>query len=449
MPELASTDRPVYAAIADALAADIEAGRLKAGDRLPPQRDLADRLGVTVMTVTRAYREAARRGLIEGQIGRGTYVRAGEADDPASGEPIDLTVNAVPPHAHLTALAARLTPSGTLVERARTLDYQPPGGMAPHRAAGRRLFEQRGWSPGDHEILVTAGAQHGLAVALMTLMRPGTALAAEEVTYAGLKALAATLRISLHPVAMDEEGLRADALETVCRHSAARVLYVMPSLQNPTGITMSDDRQRAIAAVVRQQDVTIIEDDAYGFVAPDRPLLAALVPERTVVLTSLSKSVAGGLRVGFVAAPPQWREALASSIWSTVVMASPVTADIGAALVNDGTAAAIMAWKRDELRARQDLARERLGRVPAPTHPVSPHVWLPLERPWKAEIFAARARARGVVVSPSSAFSIREGASPRAVRIALGVPRTRERLASALTQLARLHEEGPGSLAVV
>lgn len=450
LPEIGASSRPLYLAIADALAADVAAGRLASGDRLPPQRDLADRLGLTVTTVTRAYQEAARRGLVEGEVGRGTYVRAGMGgEEDALGAPVDLALNAVPPHEHAVELAARLAPAGRLADRVRTLDYQPPGGMPAHAEAGRHWFAQRGWDPGEHEVLVTAGAQHGLLVALMAVLSPGVGLMAEEVTYAGLKDLAAMLQVAVHPVALDEDGLRPDDLEAVCRRTSARVLYLMPALQNPTGLAMRADRQDAIVSCARRHDLTIVEDDTYGFVAPEVPLVAARAPELTLVVTSLSKSVAGGLRVGFLAAPARWRDALASGIWNTVVMASPVTAAIAAALVRDGTAAKVAAWKRGELQARQAVARRVLGRVPAGTHAASPHVWLPLERPWKADAFAAQARRRGVLVTPSTAFSVREGASPRAVRVALGVPRTRERLAAALQVLADLHRESPRSAPVM
>jgi len=448
-PDVSAPDGPIYAAIADALAADVEAGRLQPGDRLPAQRDLADRLGVTVTTVTRAYAEAARRGLVEGHVGRGTYVAAESPGEESPSTPIDLRINAIPPHAHLADLAARLAPGGRLADRVRLLDYQAPGGLPEHADAGRRWFEQRGWDAGGHEVLVTAGAQHGLTAALMTLLPRGGGLIAEEVTYAGMKDLASRLSVTVHAVALDEGGLRVDDLDAVCRRTGARVLYLMPALQNPTGVPLSPERYAAVAALARQRDLTIVEDDTYGFVAPEAPLLAALVPERTLVVTSLSKSVAGGLRVGFLAAPPRWRDGLAAAIWSTVVMASPVTASIGASLVGDGTAARLAEWKRGELRARQALARGILGRVPAATHPASPHVWLPLDRPWRADAFAAEARARGVLVTPSPAFSVREGASPRAVRVALGVPRTRDRLGEALARLAHLHRDGPGRPGVI
>jgi DNA-binding transcriptional MocR family regulator len=442
-PAALSVTGPRYRAIVEALAADITGGRVRSGDRLPPQRELADRLGVTVTTVTRAYAEAARRGLVEGEVGRGTFVRAAldAAADPQS--PIDLSLNALLPHAHAPELAGRLQATGPLGRRIRLLDYHPPLGADEHRAAGRRWFHTRGWDPGAHEVAVTAGAQHALLVVLLALLPRGGRLLVEDVTYAGIKQLAAHLQIGLCPVAMDEEGLRPAALESACRESGARVLYVMPALQNPTGLCSTPSRLDEIASLARRHDLTIVEDDTYGLLAPEVPLLASLAPERTIVVTSLSKSVAGGLRIGYVAVPSRMRETLASCIWNTVIMASPVTAHIAAALIADGTAARVVDWKRAELRERQALARGLFATVSPATHPASPHVWLPLERPWRAESFASRAAARGVLVTPSTAFAAREGASPRAVRVALGPPHSRERLRDGLTRLLDLQHEIP------
>lgn len=447
-PEAIPRTRPFYLAIVDALARDIEAGQLASGDRLPPQRDLADRLGVTLTTVTRAYVEAARRGLVEGEVGRGTFVRTA-FEDAADRDPIDLSLNALMPYAHAAAIAGRLAPAGRLGRRIRLLDYHPAFGIDEHRAAGRAWFEQRGWDAGGHDVAVTAGAQHALLVAMLTLLPRGGDVLVEEVTYAGFKQLAAHLGLTLHGVGMDGSGLCPADLDAVCRRTSARVLYTMPALQNPTGVSTPPARLDEIAAIARRHDLVVVEDDTYGFLAPEAPLLASKASDRTVVVTSFSKSVAGGFRIGYVAAHPRWREGLASAIWNTTLMASPLTAELASALIADGTAARIVEWKRGETRARQELARQRFSGISPETHPASPHVWLPLERPWRGDSFAAAARARGVLVSPGSAFAAREGASPRAVRVALGPPRSRERLEAGLARLCDLQRERPGTAAVL
>jgi DNA-binding transcriptional MocR family regulator len=448
-PERLSSSGHRYIAIVQALEGDIASGRLRHGDRLPPQRELADALKVTLTTVTRAYSEAAKRGLVEGEVGRGTFVRAAVEEGGDSDALIDLSINALLPHAHAAELAGRLAPSGKLSERVRLLDYHPPLGIAEHRAAARKWLADRGLQTADAEVAVTAGAQHGLLVVMMALLPRGGDVLVEDLTYSGFKDLAVNLRLNLHSVAMDVEGLRPADLDGACRRTSARVLYTMPALHNPSGISMPIDRQQEIAAIARRHDLTVVEDDTYGFLVPDVPPLAALIPERTITVTSVSKSVTGGLRIGYVAVPPRWREPLAAAVWNTVLMVSPITAEIATTLIEDGTAARIVAWKREETMARQRLARLRLPGISDRTHPASPHVWLPLERPWRAETFAASARARGVLVTPGTAFAVREGAFPRAVRVALGPPRSRERLERGLLRLFELQQERPAASAVL
>jgi DNA-binding transcriptional MocR family regulator len=448
-PEIDRRQGPVYLAIVEALVEDIGAGRLASGDRLPPQRELAEQLGVTVTTVTRAYAEAAKRGLTAGEVGRGTFVRSALETSDDGPEPIDLTLNALLPHAHAIELASRLAVTGPLGARLRLLDYQPSAGMSDHRLAGRRWLERRNWDVATHEVMVTAGAQHALVAALMSTLPGGGDLLVEEVTYAGLRQSAARLRIPLHAVGIDAHGLRPDDLDATCRRTSAHVLYTMPALHNPTGFSMPVSRQREIAAIAERHDLTIIEDDTYGFLTPDVPVLAFHVPQRALVITSLSKSLMGGLRVGYAAVPPRLADAFAAAIWSTTVMVSPVTAAIATSLVNDGTADRVVAWKREEIGWRQALARRVLSGISPEIHPASPHVWMAIERPWKADIFAAEARRRGVLVTPSTAFAVREGASPRAVRVALGPPRSSARLQVALERLAQLRESVPSSVSVV
>ena len=151
-PQWNRANRPIYEALANALARDIQAGRLAAGDRLPPQRELAEALGVTVPTVTRAYSLAARRGLVGGQVGRGTFVRPPITSDIETGL-IDLSINALPPHAHLGEIAARLdspptppaAPRCSTTRRARAATAIAPPAPTGSRVAASMSCHHRSW----------------------------------------------------------------------------------------------------------------------------------------------------------------------------------------------------------------------------------------------------------------------------------------------------------------
>jgi DNA-binding transcriptional MocR family regulator len=195
---------------------------------------------------------------------------------------------------------------------------------------------------------------------------------------------------------------------------------------------MSERRRRQIAAVADRLRLIVIEDDVYGFLSPERTPLAALIPERTIYVTSLSKSLFPGMRLGCVVAPAAFVEKITAAVWASMIMASPIGADLLSGWIEDGTAARIAEWKRHEVNARQIMARRLLLGERLQTHASSAHIWMHLPARWTSESFAAQARAKGVIVNASTQFAVGDQA-PRAVRLCLGTPRTRAGLEQALT----------------
>src|SRR5687767_10799558 len=238
-----------------------------------------------------------------------------------------MSINILMPEGEMAALQPRLFQRRVL-PWTQLLGYVPHRGHARHRQAMAAWLSRSGLTVDPEHIVLTAGAQHGLSATFSALMKPGDTLLCEELTYSGARALAHHLHLKLRGVAMDAEGLLPEALERACRATRARVVYCMPRLQNPTSAIMSDRRRRQIAAVVEKHRLTVIEDDVYGFLSPERSPLAALIPGRTVFVTSLSKSLFPGIRLGCVAAPPELAEKIGQAVWTTMIMASPIGADL-------------------------------------------------------------------------------------------------------------------------
>jgi DNA-binding transcriptional MocR family regulator len=450
---------PRYLAIAEALAEDVASARLAAGAQLPTHRDLADRLGVTVGTVSRAYAEGARRGLISGEVGRGTFVRtAGGGEPGVAGDAdgtgvVEMSINHPPPveGAETAALQATLSALARGRDLASLLAYSPDAGSRAHREAAAEWLERGGHRVTADRIIVCNGSQHGLMALLSMLAREGDAVLVEDLTYAGLKAIAGLLRLRLQGVAIDEEGIVPEALDAACRTSGARILYCVPTIQNPTAAVMGDRRRAAIADVIRRHRLTTIEDDVHGRLAEDPPPpLAALVPESTYYVTSTSKTLAPGLRVGFVAAPPGMAERLAATVRVTTWGAAPLTTEVVAGWIRDGSAEAILRARREEAAARQALARETLGGLGAGLAAGAYHLWLTLPPPWRSATFAAEARQRGVAVTAAEAFVVAGTDAPPAVRLCLGTPRTRADLLRGLRAVRQTLESRPETaLAIV
>jgi DNA-binding transcriptional MocR family regulator len=448
LPDLAGRSGPKYRSIADAIDDDVQRGALRAGARLPPHRDLADHLGVTVTTVTRAYTEAARRGLISGHVGRGTFIRGSEPEETPRPGPIDMSINVLMPDREVAVLESRLFQRRVL-PWTELLGYVPTEGHPRHRQAMASWLGRLGLPTNPDHVVLTAGAQHALATTFAALTKPGDTVLVEELTYSVVRLLAEQVHVKLRGVSMDGEGLRPEALDSACRTSRARVLYCMPRLQNPTSAVMSDRRRRQIAAVADKYRLTVIEDDVYGFLTPERSPLARLIPARTVFVTSLSKSLFPGLRLGCAVAPPGILEKITAAVYASMLMTSPIGADLLSGWLEDGTAARIVEWKRHEVAARQAMARRILGSERLLTSPSSPHVWLHLPPRWSSDAFVAQARARGVVVNGSDQFAVGPN-QPPGVRLCIGNPRTRAGLEEALTRIgAALHDRAPAARAAV
>lgn len=277
----------------------------------------------------------------------------------------------------------------------------------------------------------------------------GDTVLTEALTYPGVKRLAEWLHLRLEGVAMDAEGLRPDALAAACRRKdGGKLLYTMPTLQNPTGAVMSEERRRQIASVVKEHGLTVLEDDAYGRLleTPPRPL-AAFAPEQTYFVAGTAKVLAPGLRIAYLAAPTPRVEKLAHGIWMSNVMATPVTAEVAARWIEDGTAEKVVELRRHEARARWKLVRSILGIRGG--REVGMHFWLPLPAGWRAEAFAAQAHRAGVSVMPAETFAVGPAAAPAGVRVCLGPPRTRDALEQGLRRLAAALETGPAPLPAI
>ena len=318
MPELRGRNGPLYRAIADALSEDIDAGRLTPGTRLPTHRELAERVGVTVGTVTRAYAEAEKRGLVSGEVGRGTYVRDREVpvhmptpvDLAHDDSPVELGINApATPEGDPASQALRrsLEELGRTPRLAELLGYQPAAGTTAHRVAGAAWAARFGLKARPEQVVVCAGGQHAMEVALAALTRPGDMLVTEALTYPGVKVLARRFQLRLQGVAMDAQGLVPEAFEAACR-VGAKLLYTQPTCHNPTGAVQPEERRRKIADVARKYGVLVLEDDAYGLLPESRPPpLASFLPEASYFIAGVSKLLTPGLRIGYLVAPARAR----------------------------------------------------------------------------------------------------------------------------------------------
>lgn len=418
---------PKYKGVVDALASQIRDGRWPAGHRLPTHRQLAADEGIAVVTASRVYAELEAMGLVSSEQGRGTFVRdlaasSGEEIDQRSvaADAIDLSFNnpSVPGQADLLRQALRdLAGAGDLDALLR---YQPHRGRVQDRAAVARHLHRRGLDVGRERVLIVNGAQHGLAVTAMALLQPGDVVAVDALTYPGFIVLARTLGLELSPLPVTATGPDLDALERLCRRRRVRAVYAMPTLHNPLGWVLDESQRAQLVAIAHRYGVSIIEDASYAYLVENAPPpLAMLAPEQTVYVSGLSKSVATGLRIGFVVAPAALVPAIERVIRATTWNTPGLTAAIATRWLEDGTVDRLETQKREDARQRQSIASEILADFPYVGHPSSYFLWLPLAKDARPDRIATALATKHVAVSTAEPFATTPTV-PHALRLALG-----------------------------
>ncbi len=434
-----------YQRLVQALEEDLMTGMVQPGCRLPPQRETADMLGLSVGTVTRAYREAELRGLVESHVGRGTFIRGVDAAPPIEGNSstIDLSLNIPPFTVSLQRLGASLQRLGTQQSSARYLSYMSHEGLIEHRATLAAWLARRGVHVPPEHLVICNGAQHAMSLAFAAICSPGDTILCEAATYHGLKPLATHLHCQLQGLPMDQEGLIPEAVEDACRSGVSKVLYTIPTLQNPTGRTMSQARREHIVKIAQDYDICMVEDDIYAFLYDTPPTpLAALAPERTLYIEGMSKSLAPGLRFGCLATPPRYLDAIKRAMRATCWMTAPILVEMVCELIDSGHIDILSQRLREEAQQRTHMVREAFEDLTAfelePTMDPAFHIWLPCDA-LTAERIANRAQQDSVIVTPPSAPLVHTDTASveTGLRLCIGAPPTRDILAVALQKLHR------------
>jgi DNA-binding transcriptional MocR family regulator len=432
-----------YLKLADTIAAEIADGTLRPGDRLLPQRNFADQRKVAVSTASRVYGELLRRGLVVGEVGRGTFV-SGEARRglAAPSEPrgvrIDLEFN-YPVLPNQTELIARsLSGLEKSAELGAALGQATSGGTSAIRGIAAAYLSHDGWSPSPEQMVFTGNGRQSIAAAVASVVPTGGRCGVEALTYPFIKGVAARLGISLSPLAMDEGGVRSDSVEKAHREANLSAIYIQPAIQNPLGMTMGAARREDLLRVVNKLGIPIIEDNVYGFL-DDEPPLAALAPDTCIVIDSLSKKVAPGLTLGFIVPPQRLRESVMASVRSGGWTASGFAFAAAQRLMSDGTATELARLKRLDGVARQKVALDCLSSFDIQTNGKCFHLWLTLPAHWRSQALVAAAARRDIALTPSTTFAASSGHAPNAVRIALAAPTLDQLDAGLRTLSAILH----------
>jgi DNA-binding transcriptional MocR family regulator len=451
-PNLEAYQGPRYLAIAEALSADIRSGRLKPGEKLPPQRELSHSLKVNFGTVTKAYALAAERGLIRGETGRGTFVRK---NAPASKTPwpdeirlpgrVDLRSDFPCSLADDPVFQSAFEGLGRHPDLGRLLQYQAGSSVPAHLEAAVVWLRRMGLDAPRERVVVTNGALHGGFLSLMAIASPGDIILAESMTSPAIRSIAAMLHLVLKPVALDENGLVPEDLEEKLAQHRCKALYITPGFQNPTTSVMPPARRQALARLAERSGLYIIEDDVFGALVPDGiPPVTAMVPELSFYLTSFSKGIAPGLRVGYAVAPERFGQMMLAGLRVTAWMASPLLAEVVSNWIYDGTAERLSRLQADRIAARESIARRNLQGLALRSRAHCPHMWLKLPLSMRESEAVMALGQRGIDVTPGEYFAVGSGFSPGGLRLCLGQVEDLAVLEDTCRLISRILSQPPG-----
>lgn len=449
-PDKSTLKPPWYKSLAADLETKIRSGALQAGTKLPPQREIADYLDLNYTTITRIYDICKKKGLVYGSAGKGTFVAPHSNEDitiTASGlnrECIELgAVNGFSEHSELAEKAAR-----SVVEKGylrNLFSYSHPTGHPHQLAAGVRWMEQLGIHTDCEHTAIFAGAQNALAVVLISLFSPGDKLAVDQYTYSNLIELAKLLHIVLVPVAGDADGMRPEELEKQCSTNKIRGVYLMPACANPTSIFMPLERRGDLASIIRRHGLILLEDDVSAWLSAAGgetvPTLFDMLPEQSVYICGMTKSLCPGLRVAYTAFAEQYREKIQHGLFNVNIKTSSLDAEIITELILNGDAYKIAAHKRKLAEKACKIFYDCFPAFHVPPAHVGYYKWIPLyvQKPyWEVEQELAD---QGVRVYHSERFTVAENPAQNYLRVALCSAGSMPRLEKGLWILRKYLDE--------
>jgi len=420
-----------YMSIADEIETRILNGSIPPGTKLPPHRILADKINVSIGTVSRSYTELEKVGLIISRVGDGSYVN--DTNNPKNTDPefrnildtnpdvIDLSINmhiSNGENEYAARTLQKISADPNILDP--LLNYTAEEGLPQHRAQAVKWFEHSGVNADKDNIICTNGAQHALLCVLMSCLKSGDTIATEQLTYPGLITLTRQYGIKLFPIKTDNLGLVPEELEKACKQQNIKALFCTPTLQNPTTSIMPLQRREKIAAICRTHNILIIEDDAHGVLVKDRPLaLQTFAPERTLLCTSLSKAVSSGLRVGYLLTPKALVCRITRSLRATCWMATPLSLQIATNWIEDGTADVLCNKYLLEISRRKALVEHFFEKLEYKTHPECSHFWVTVPDYWRAtEVESLLAREK-ILIKSSEAFAIGKQSVSQNIRVSV------------------------------
>ncbi|MCW3065824.1 MAG: transcriptional regulator, GntR family with aminotransferase domain protein [Solirubrobacterales bacterium] len=442
------------AQMVERFSAAIDAGKLAPGEKLPTTRALAEDAGVNHLTAVRVYRRLAELGYVTATVGRGTFVRsvpparAGEGVEwqrsvlprlrqsypnemlaaslhmPSDPRIVSLATGWPSPDLYPAAELARLSADIFADLGGDALAYSEPDGLPALREELAQRGRQHGFASDADEILVTSGARQGIDLACRTVVAPGDVVVCESPTFIGILSSLQATGARVIGVPVDEDGMDVDALERVLARHEVKLVALQGSSQNPTGRDLSDERAARLIELARERSFFVLEDGVYAtvrFGSPERRRLRERAPEHVIYVDSLSKTIGGGLRLGWMAATGPVRSRLGALKMETDLHTSSLVQRLAQRYLASGHHEQLLERMNpvyaDRAEGLLESLHRRLGDEAVTMRPLGGHhLWVTFERPIDERQLWSEAIRQGVGVTPGGA-TMAESAEYAALRL--------------------------------
>ena len=428
-PDLSNIKGPLYKALANLLEEDIRNGVLKPGDKLPPQRELADFLDLNLSTISRTFKLCEQKGLISGEIGKGTYISS-DANvnstllDPAKVKNLIEMGATHPTRAQNKYVIKFIENMLCQPDSDKYLEYSSPCGTLAQRGIGVKWLKEVNLNTTEDNILLASGSQNALCSILSSLFQPGDRIGTDPLTYSGIKTLSKMLGIQLVPIMQETNEMSPLALRNYCKNNELKGIYLIPDHQNPTTHSMSLKTRKEIAEIAKEYNIIIIEDGINTILSGNHNIpIAALAPDQTIYISSTSKALCAGLRVSFIAVPPIHKKTLELALYNINMMVSPFNAEIVCQLINSPVGDKIVKERKQMVIERNNLTDSILNGFDLLGDKYCNFRWLLLPKGWSGKVFETCAKNAGVQVYCGERFAVGNSPVPAAVRLSIVAPK--------------------------
>lgn len=437
-PDIKNMKSPLYKSLASSLEEDILNGILKPGDKLPPQRELADYLDINLSTITRAFKICELKGLISGHTGRGTYI---SSDAHISSKLLGSEFNsnvidmgaAYPIYDQNKYIIDFMKKLLKMSNISNLLKYAEPCGLLSHRITAQKFLKNFNINTSPDNIMISSGSQNALAIILTSLFNSGDKVATDPLTYPALKTLANSLGIRLIPIPLINDKIDIAAFNSLCKNENLRGVYLISELNNPTTYSMTSDEKKNMAEVIEKNNLILIEDGIYSFINFHNSFpLTALIPEQSIYICSVSKSLCAGLRIGFMVIPDKFSASIEEGIYNINLVTSPFNAEVVCQMIETGLAYKILAERKEMTLERNKIVDEILCNHTVLGNKYSPFRWLMLPENMDSQAFEVTATQNGVKVYCASRFAVGNSSFAPAVRLSICSPRNIDELKKGL-----------------